>query len=311
MSGISIEDCCANCGKELRDSSKLENCTAGRPFKYCSVDCQNVHLEQHKTACEKRAAELHDERLYSLGHERPEEDFCPICTLPIPLPMARHSGARSCCIKLVCHGCTCAASARGMLNCPFCRASVDGDEHAMLAQKRVDAKDPAAVEWLARRYFFGEVWLEKDASRAVELWTEAAELGSIEAHYNLGNRYWNGEGVSQDRVKAVRHLEVAAMKGNMAARCNLGDSERLYGNYERAVLHYLIAAKQGDTSALENIRDIFMGGVATKEQYAEALKGYQASVEEMKSPDRDWANKICDIAYQEIEDRRRRERLQI
>ena len=78
-----IEDCCANCGKELRDSLKLENCTAGRLVKYCSVDCQNIHLEQHKTACEKRAAELHDERLYSLGHERPERDFCPICTLPI------------------------------------------------------------------------------------------------------------------------------------------------------------------------------------------------------------------------------------
>ena len=153
MSGI--EDCCANCGKELRDSSKLENCTACR-LEYCSVDCQNIHLEQHKTACEKRAAELHDERLYSLGHERSEGDFCPICPLSIPLPMARHSGARSCCMKWVCHGCTCAASTRGMLHagCPFCRARISDDEsdHLAMVQKRADAKDPVAVEWLANLF---------------------------------------------------------------------------------------------------------------------------------------------------------------
>jgi len=190
-----------------------------------------------------------------------------------------------------------------MLDCPFCRAPNEVDSLVMV-QKRADAKDPVAVEWLANRYFFGEAGLEKDASRAVQLWTEAAELGSIKAHCNLGNRYWNGEGVTQDRVKAVRHLELAAMEGNMEARCNLGDCERMYGNYERAVRHYLIAAKQGDKVALNYIRDIFMGGVATKQQYAEALKGYQESVEEMKSPDRDWANKICDIAYQEIEEER-------
>ena len=41
---------------------------------------------QHKKACKQRAAELEDERLYSQGHERPEWDICPICTLPIPLP---------------------------------------------------------------------------------------------------------------------------------------------------------------------------------------------------------------------------------
>ena len=36
---------------------------------------------------------------------------------------------------------------------------------------------------------------------------------------------------------------------------------------------------------------MFMGGVATKEQYAETLKGYQDAVEKMKSHDRDEANK--------------------
>ena len=70
---------------------KLKNCTAYRLVKYCGVDCQKAHRKQHKKACKQRAAELKDERLYSQGHERPEGDFCPICTLLIPLRMDDHS----------------------------------------------------------------------------------------------------------------------------------------------------------------------------------------------------------------------------
>ena len=36
---------------------------------------------------------------------------------------------------------------------------------------------------------------------------------------------------------------------------------------------------------------MFTTGLATKEQYAEALKGYQNAVEEMKSNDRDQAKR--------------------
>ena len=74
-------ECCANCGAESSDAVKLKNCTACRLVKYCGVDCQRAHRRQHKGVCKKRMAELKDERLYGLGHERPEDDFCPICTL--------------------------------------------------------------------------------------------------------------------------------------------------------------------------------------------------------------------------------------
>ena len=85
------DEACANCGKLGSDNVKLKNCTACRLVKYCGVDCQKVHRKQHKKACKQRAAELKDEQLYSQGHERPEGDFCPICTLPIPLRMEKYS----------------------------------------------------------------------------------------------------------------------------------------------------------------------------------------------------------------------------
>ena len=53
--------------------------------------------------------------------------------------------------------------------------------------------------------------------------------------------------------------------------------------------HYLIAANMGLEESLENIRELFKEGLATKTQYAEALKGYQDALEEMTSPDREKA----------------------
>ena len=95
MSGMpGVDDAsvaCAHCGKHGSDTVKLKNCNACRLVKYCGVDCQKAHRKQHKRACKQRAAELKDELLYNQGHERPEGDFCPICTLAIPFPMNEHS----------------------------------------------------------------------------------------------------------------------------------------------------------------------------------------------------------------------------
>ena len=54
----------------------------------------------------------------------------------------------------------------------------------------------------------------------------------------------------------------------------------------------MISAKLGSKLSVEHIKDYFMKGRATKEQYAEALKGYQDAVEEMKSHDRDAAKRL-------------------
>jgi len=261
----------------------------GMPPRKIGVDCQRAHRKQHKKACKQRAAELKDEKLYSQGHERPEGDFCPICTLPIPLPVDDYSGFNLCCTKRVCNGCVVSAQDRGMNDCPFCRTPLveENDPALDMLQKRVNAKDPDALKFLGDEYFRGQDGLERNINRAIELWTEAAELGSIDAQYNLGNRYYRGEGVAQDISKTIHHWEIAAMKGSALARHNLGALEDQNGNYERAARHYLITAKMGIKVSLENVKAMSVEGVATKEQYTEALKGYQESVDEMKSPERD------------------------
>ncbi|EJK48121.1 hypothetical protein THAOC_33111 [Thalassiosira oceanica] len=170
----------------------------------------------------------------------------------------------------------------------------DADGLAMI-QTRVAKNDPAAIYFLGQQYYHGMNGLQKDARKSFELWTESAELGSINALFCLGNAYDLGEGVQQDKAKAVEFFTKAAMQGHVLARVNLGWLEGLKGNHDRAVRHFLISAKMGDKDSLENIKKEFKAGIATKEQYAEALKGYQDAVEEMKSHDRDEAKAYMDI----------------
>ena len=285
---------CANCGKHGSDAVKLKNCTACRLVKYCGVDCQRAHRKQHKKACKKRAAELKDEKLYSQGHERPEGDFCPICALPIPLPMGDHSVFMACCMKRVCKGCDVAAHKRGMLNCAFCRTCCpdnDADKRTMV-QARVKKKDPEAIYFLGQQYFHGSLGLQKDMRKAVELWTEAAELGSIRALHNLGFAYYNGKGVQEYKAKGIQFLEKAAMQGQVESRYQLGLIEGKKGNNDRAVRHFMISAKMGDRDSVETIKKYFVAKLASKEQHAQALKGYEDAIEEMKSHDRDEARNI-------------------
>ncbi|EJK56806.1 hypothetical protein THAOC_23231 [Thalassiosira oceanica] len=287
-------EACANCGKQGSDTVRLRNCTACRLVKYCGVDCQRAHRKQHRKACRQRAAELKDEQLYSQGRERPEGDFCPICTLPIPFRMEDHSVFNVCCMKRICNGCDMATQARGMKGCPFCRTPMPKNKAGLLAmiKARVGKEDPEAIFFLGEQYFYGGLGIQKDMQRAIELWTEAAELGCTKAIFSLGNAFASGDGVEQDMAKAVEFYTNAAMQGHVESRNNLGCHEVHEGNHDRAIRHLLISAKMGFKDSVETIKNMFMAGVITKEKYAEALKGYQDAVEEMKSHDRDESKRL-------------------
>ena len=246
-------------------------------------------------AADPGAARNLDERLMASGHERWEGDACTLCYLYVELPMADHSKMNVCCMKRVCNGCILAAERRGMFDsCPFCRTSIPTEDTSNLTmiRARVEKGDAVAIEFLGNQYFYGKLGLAKDVPRAIELWTEAAELGSLYAHDELGHSYYNGDGVEEDKPRGVRYWQQAAMKGDVTCRHNLGDVEFQEGNYEVAAQHWLISSKMGDQDSLNGIKAMFKGGLATKAQYAEALLGYRDAVEEMKSPQREEAKRL-------------------
>ena len=293
-SATTIIKCCANCGKGEDEDINLKACVACKLVKYCNRDCQIAHRPQHKKACKKRAAELHDEKLFE---DPPPPDDCPICFLP--LPDTNQRAFRPCCGKNICDGCDCTVIFEDMGKgkkkediglCPFCRTpTVSGEETVERITKLMEKGNAEAHNQFAGFYADGRFGLPQDAAKANELYLKAGELGCAEAYYNLANHYYYGDGVDVDKKKAKHFYERAVMGGDVGARHNLGIMEGLAGNTKRAMKHLLIAAKSGFIDSLEKVKEGFKAGMVTKDEYAQALRAYHERQLEMKSEGRDKA----------------------
>ena len=105
-------------------------------------------------------------------------------------------------MKRICNGCDLAAQKRGMFDCPFCRTPFQTMMLIAGNDSGTGRKEGSRGDLHPReKYFYGELGLQKDMRKAVELWTEAAELGSIEALYNLGVAYYHGKGFKRTRQR--------------------------------------------------------------------------------------------------------------
>ena len=288
---------CANCGKGEESTGDLKACTACKMVKYCNRDCQIAHRPQHKKACKKRAAELHDVELFKLP--QPPED-CPICMLPLPLLYTGHK-YYSCCGKEICSGCVHAVVLRDEdeQKCPFCRTPApDSEEEAIeINKKRVEVGDAEAMYILGSCYSEGTYGLPRNRAKALELWNQAGEIGFAEAYFNIGNSYYTGEGVERDEKKADHYYELAAIGGYATARHNLGCAEARAGNLKRAIKHWSIAAGGGYSDSVKSIQDLYKLGYATKDDYTKALRAYQAYLSEIKSEQRDEAAALNEAVF--------------
>ena len=122
-----------------------------------------------------------------------------------------------------------------------------------------------------------------------EFFLKAGELGCPVGYYNLGNSYYNGRGVEVDKKKAKHYWGRAAMNGSVLARHNLGCMEVRAGNLIRAYKHFILSARAGDKTSLDQVKAGYMSGHVTKDEYANALRANQLRLNEMKSDDRDKA----------------------
>ena len=291
------DNICANCGKGEECSGNLKACTACKMAKYCNRDCQIAHRPQHKKACKKRAAELRDEALFK---DPPSREECPICTLLLPIDVEQIR-FKSCCGKIICMGCIDAMSMEEvrkgkkeeeMFMCPYCRTpphSSDEEEIERLA-KLMDNDNAVAFVVQGVYYADGTCGLQQDMVKANELWRKAGELGCAEAYSRLGYSFSNGMGVEVDKKKAVHYYELAAIKGDVLARHNLGCMEGQAGNSHRLMKHLMLAARSGYTPSLDGVTKGFTrAGYVTKEEYANTLREYQKRMDEMKSDTRDTA----------------------
>ena len=276
---------CANCGKE---GSNLNICNKCKEATYCNAACKKKHRSKHKKQCERRVAEMHDEALFR--EPPPEYGDCHICFLRLP---TIGSGRRyyECCGKTICSGCCYADVYDNHGNeivskmCPFCRTPLaTTDEEAIRRlKKRTEVGDAYAFYVMGCAYSLGQYGVPQGSVKAIKFWHKAGKFG----YNNIGNAYDYGYGVERDEKMASYYYELAAMEGNVMARHNLGISEYNAGNFDRALKHYMIAVRGGFEESVKAIQQLYIGGHATKDHYANALRSHQAYLNEIKSDQRD------------------------
>ena len=282
---------CANCGKGEEASAHLKSCNACMMVKYCSRECQITHRPQHKKECKKRAAKLHDEKLFK---QPPPLEDCPICMIRLPTLVTGQT-YMNCCGKIICTGCIHAVKSRATKKehdvCPFCRTSphTSKEEYIKQYKKRIELNDSEAMYSLGCHHRDGDLGLPQDISKALELWHRAGKLGHADSNYVIGGAYMDGNGVELNKKEAIKYWELSAMGGCIQARHNLGVAEWQKGNVNRALGHYMIAVKDGNTKSLESIKHMCKAGFARKEVYAHALQSYKAYLDEIKTAQRDEA----------------------
>eukprot|EP00956_Cyclotella_meneghiniana_P008649 scaffold11800_cov27-Cyclotella_meneghiniana.AAC.2 len=210
----------------------------------------------------------------------------------IPLPCDDNECTyMACCGKLICNGCRYCLTRNC---CPFCNTAAScSHEVIKKVSERIESYiDPAAMVMLSGFYSNGQHGLPVDQSKKLELLQRASELGSAMAHYNLGILYKMGIGTDINMKKSIHHWQIATIMGQVNARNNLGYAELQNGNYQRAMKHFMIAAKCGFKDSLDNVKQGFRDGLVTKEDFEKTLRDYQAIYEETKSEQRDRAAAI-------------------
>jgi hypothetical protein len=243
---------------------------------------------------------LNRDNLEALFKQPEPTEECPICMIPLPLEPDKKF-FHICCGKVICYGCCFAVTMEecekeGVGACPFCREPKLEDDKTIVARVEKLAKkgNGAAFNLLAHFYFYGK-HVERDVSKALELYKKGGEHGYAESYFDLAKTYHRGENGEADKEKAKHYYELAAKMGDVSARCILACLENKAGNTFLSYRHIIISARAGNEESIAELKNGYKGGFITKDEYAESLRLYQMRSNEMKSERREEAARYDEL----------------
>ena len=131
----------------------------------------------------------------------------------------------------------------------------------------------------------GEQYLNKgDVERAVSYFKKSAEFGNAKAQRMLGDCYFWGEGIREDKREAVKWYLLAAGQGDAEAQRILGDcyswGEGIREDKSEAVKWYRLAAGQGNAEAQWRLGACYYFGTGIREDKQEAVKWFRLAAEQ-------------------------------
>ncbi|MDQ7248727.1 tetratricopeptide repeat protein [Dongia sedimenti] len=154
------------------------------------------------------------------------------------------------------------------------------DEPLAEVQQLADAGRADAQRELGIRYGQG-TGLTQDMRSARSWASKAASQGDPWAMRIMGLIYLNGLGVEADRWRAVDYFKRSADAGDLYAQFNLAviyyEGTLTKQSYEKALTWYKRAADQGNTRAQHNLGLMLANGIGTELDRVEAYKWFELS----------------------------------
>jgi len=242
-----------------------------------------LKLETESLLKESAAAGAGDILATILGGGTAGEFGCAVCCRKLDVNVMPWFLA--CCSRDICQSCW---DKSDQNPCPLCRAPCARDDAEELARIRRQAETevPAAICRLARTYHLGNFGLANDMKEAATLYERGAELGNMDAAYELARMHKHGNGVEADEAKAKQLFRVAADRGQADAQNELAILLEDDDSPKEAFELFKRAADQGLTMAEYNLAGSFEDGkgveadaVAAKRWFARAAaKGHELSI---------------------------------
>ncbi|KAJ1400316.1 hypothetical protein B484DRAFT_339236 [Ochromonadaceae sp. CCMP2298] len=126
--------------------------------------------------------------------------------------------------------------------------------------------------------------MPKDHIRAVEIWTQAAARGSVEARYSHAVCLREGRGVSIDAALALAKMRALADAENYtlahyATAIMLSTGEGGEPDLEGAFHYFQKSARGGITPALHNLANAYASGLGVTADPTKALLYYEGAAE--------------------------------
>jgi hypothetical protein len=156
-------------------------------------------------------------------------------------------------------------------------------EDAKACRVRAEQGDAKAQYELGGMYYQGK-GVPQDYVEALRWYRQAADQRNAKGQYGVGFMYEEGKGVSQDYAQAVAWYRKAAGQGNEKAQYGLGYTyyvgKEVPQDYATAVGWYRKAADQGYAEAQSDLGSMYAEGKGVPQDYTEAVRWYHKAADQ-------------------------------
>lgn len=129
----------------------------------------------------------------------------------------------------------------------------------------------------------GCVYSRKGEGKKIQYYKKAIEQGYFLSEFNLGDCYYNGDGVEQDLTLAAKWFEKAAERGHKSAQNSIGKcyyfGEGVEENNEKAVYWCKKAAESGIAESCDVLAECYASGYGVKQDYQKSFEWRQKGAE--------------------------------